>query len=456
MSDIGQRIAIIGIGAAGTSLAIRAARELRDTEIVLIERSGDFGPGIAYGAPDPRFLVNTNAWKMGGFREDPKDFARWLDSHAALWRGLHPGLAGARFTEGDYVPRMVYGAYLRWRIDEAEKEAAMRGNRIVRIPEAAVRIDPQPRAARPLRVTFAAHAPVTADAVVLATGNSQSKRLKPGIPNLFENPYDPSFRTARWTDSDHLLIFGTGLSMVDAVHFLVAQGYQGRITAISRTALISCRHSETAKPGTPLFDAETRPDRPSEIVRAVRRAFREAEAAGRPWQEVMLSIRPVTEGIWQSLPERDRRRILRVLPFWHTVRHRLPNSVADELDALIGAGRLTLVKGMIADVAAAEGGVVAHLADGRAIAGSAAVNCLGFQYRAEPLQALCPDIALRRHWSGGIDTVEPSGYRLSAEWPLYGIGPVLHGPWFETGSLSDLRLQAQQLVPILSPMTEAA
>src|SRR5690606_41318596 len=81
-----------------------------------------------------------------------------------------------------------------------------------------------------------------AGAAVLAMGN-----LPPAAPDQLHpaalatcyvsDPWAPSSGSSLDSD-DHVLILGTGLTMIDAVLLLQAQGFHGRITAISRRGLI--------------------------------------------------------------------------------------------------------------------------------------------------------------------------------------------------------------------------
>ncbi|MBL8970694.1 MAG: FAD/NAD(P)-binding protein, partial [Myxococcales bacterium] len=95
-------LAVIGAGFCGALLAIHAARA--GLAVTLIERSGSFGPGLAYGvaagSAGALHLLNTPAGRMSAFAADPEHFVRWAQGR---------GLAA---TGGSFLPRAVYGAYL--------------------------------------------------------------------------------------------------------------------------------------------------------------------------------------------------------------------------------------------------------------------------------------------------------------------------------------------------------
>ena len=56
--------------------------------VVLIERSGRFGPGVAYSTQDPQHLLNVPAQGMSAFCDEPSHFLEWsasrLGASAAL------------------------------------------------------------------------------------------------------------------------------------------------------------------------------------------------------------------------------------------------------------------------------------------------------------------------------------------------------------------------------------
>ena len=111
-----NRIAIIGGGAAGTLTAVHLMREPGpgETEIVLIDRAGAFGPGVAYATREPSHLLNVPAVRMGGIAGEPEHFHDWLRQ-----RGHQTGPAA-------FVPRGYFGDYLLDLLAEAEAASAGR------------------------------------------------------------------------------------------------------------------------------------------------------------------------------------------------------------------------------------------------------------------------------------------------------------------------------------------
>ena len=96
-----QRVAIVGAGFSGAALAAQLlAHECDHVHVTLIEASGRFGRGVAYGTHCAEHLLNTRADRMSLLAEDPEHFVRWCRG-----RGLAIGHA-------DFAPRRIYGDYV--------------------------------------------------------------------------------------------------------------------------------------------------------------------------------------------------------------------------------------------------------------------------------------------------------------------------------------------------------
>ena len=91
-------IAIIGGGVGGSLTAIQLLRSASERlDIHLIERTGSFGRGVAYGTEQYTSLLNVPAGKMSAFPDDPKHFLRWL--HTTNFRDTQ----GQAATESSYL-----------------------------------------------------------------------------------------------------------------------------------------------------------------------------------------------------------------------------------------------------------------------------------------------------------------------------------------------------------------
>ena len=103
MSDT---VAIVGAGFSGTLMAINLLRH-DGPRAVLVERGGEPGRGLAYGAAHATHVVNARASNMSAYPDDPLHFVRWLERR---------GIA----SDGDvFAPRLAYGDYLAELLAEA-------------------------------------------------------------------------------------------------------------------------------------------------------------------------------------------------------------------------------------------------------------------------------------------------------------------------------------------------
>src|SRR5690606_33147192 len=160
-----------------------------------------------------------------------------------------------------------------------------------------------------------------ADAAVLAVGNLPP-HSPPGLdPDALSadrysgDPWDPAMPKGLG-DDDTVLIIGTGLTMVDVALTLDANGYRGRIVALSRRGLLPRSHG----PGAAWQKIDERPDTAaSALLRRVR-----ARAAAIGWRNAVDELRPFTQPMWGNATDEQRARFLRHLrPWWDVHRHRL-------------------------------------------------------------------------------------------------------------------------------------
>ncbi len=111
MQDAGRVIAIIGGGFCGVALTTRLLRLSAPgtTRIVIVEPRAELGAGVAYATRDYPYPLNVAAGQMSLDGTAPQDFLEFA-------RGQ-----GINATAGDYLPRQVYGEYLRARLAESAR-----------------------------------------------------------------------------------------------------------------------------------------------------------------------------------------------------------------------------------------------------------------------------------------------------------------------------------------------
>ncbi len=453
------RVAIVGGGASGTLTAaalLRTAR--RPVEILLVERTGRFGRGLAYSTPRPEHVLNVIAGRMSALPSEPDHFVRWL-------RDRDPAADAHTFA-----PRGMYGEYLREVLRAAETSAAP-GVRMTADAGEVSAIRPSPDGRLSLDMASGSAA---ADAVVLAMGNAppsdpplQRGSFASGVCYV-RNPWraDPLAGIAA---DDAILILGVGLTAVDVVADLYARGHRGMITAVSRRGLMPLPHAPNVQPhdsNGAYSDANT--------VRGLLRVFRKLANDSRVggWRAVLDGFRPHIAGQWQRLSLAEQRRFLRhVRPFWDIHRHRVAPQVHEIITSLIRNGRLKVLaarpvayreieRGARADIPAALGraAVVTVRPRGR----DYEVDCLA----ARVINCTGPAATVRsaehplihRLIADGLARVDPLGLALDvdargavrradgeAAGNIFAIGPLRRGLLWESTAIPEIRVQAESL-----------
>ena len=138
---------------------------------------------------------------------------------------------------------------------------------------------------------------VTADVGVLATGHEEAA---PAAPELFISPWTRPANEGL-DRSAPVLILGSGLTMVDFVLSLNANGHTGPIYAISRRGQLSEAHRPVmplkVEPADIPFDRSI-----VELWRWLRDLTERTEAAGGDWRSAVDAVRPHTWQLWDRLP----------------------------------------------------------------------------------------------------------------------------------------------------------
>jgi uncharacterized NAD(P)/FAD-binding protein YdhS len=459
-----KRIAIIGGGFCGTVTAVNLAR-LTDAplEVTVINSGQPLGRGVAYGTRRPEHLLNVVARNMSALADQPGHFVEWLGT-----RSDFADVAAAELRE-TFVPRRVYGDYLQglflW---YAQALADGKKVRIDSLDAEALDIVP---AGQRITVVTSTGATLEADKVVLATGNQAPADLPacaPDHPCYMGDPWCGWERRLPHTHQDVVLL-GTGLTMVDAFLTLCALGWQGKIYAVSRNALLPQSHFK----GT---DYAAFPEGDPSHLTLEQMHAQMQNHCGRLRQQglnpAMLvdKLRPYTQRLWQNFNRAEKARFLREFRTrWNVTRHRIPEPVHRDLAAAIAAGRLELVKGRICEVAVADGGLCVRVEDAtgnlRTLSCGAVVNCTGPAegYGFEQGSTLYGNL-LRR----GLVEADPLnlGIEVASDFVvldqegnrsrhLLALGPPLKGVLWETTAVPELRNQAFRVAEVIVAESKA-
>lgn len=448
-------IAIIGGGVSGCLVAVQLLREARTPlRVLLFERMTDVGRGVAYRTENREHLLNVTADRMSALPDDPGHFQRWAAGRV--------GEAGypAAAAPGDFLPRWVFGEYVRAVLAEAKGSAAA-GVIFEEIKGDVIDIETETGG---VRLRCGDGRSFGADRVVLALGNLPGEYpIKRPLPIYHSQryvhvPWHPGALAGIPLDAD-VLIVGAGLTSVDVVLQLQEAGHNGTVYALSRRGLRPQVHEQHA--AYPDFFAESPP--PTTMLRLWRRVRAEVRRAGRSgidWRPVLDALRPRTPAIWAALSWEERARFMRhVRPFWDVHRHRLAPTVAKKIEIRRAAGKLRFYAGRLENLIEKPDGVEASFRERgttrkHILQVAKVINCTGprsdYSKYQHPLLVNLLARGLIDHdpLALGLNALPDGtvlGYHSGPVGWLFTLGAPLKGVLWECSAVPEIRAQAQLL-----------
>lgn len=442
-----MKIAVVGGGLSGTLVCLNLLRKARQPlEIFLVEKHSDqLNKGIAYSAIEPDHLLNVAASGMSLFEKDPAHFTDWLQQH-------HPELG---FTADDFVPRQIFGKYLKETFNEEVVKHKQHSLHIIK-DEATDIVKEKGH----YSITFREHGSFRADKVFLCIGNFPPSDA-PGINE--EAKQDPHYIATPWSEftiekvgkDDEVFLLGAGLTMVDQIISLYQNGHRGKITILSRRGLLPLVHDDA-----PHYDAKMQPPANATVdnyFEWIKREIAIARSEGKNWRSVFNAIRHITPELWSRLNAEEKNRFLRHLrPYWEIHRHRIPAKSMNIIDELIGKGQARLLAGRI-NLISREGDKfrIDYTSKGAAERSSFTanwvVNCTGTQgdyrrVRSELVSHLLQNglLSMDELFMGFEVTLE--GWTINRDGEvdrdLCIVGPPARGMLWECTALREIRKQA--------------
>jgi uncharacterized NAD(P)/FAD-binding protein YdhS len=451
-------VAIVGAGLSGTLVAanLLKSQHRSATRIVLIERAAKMARGKAYADREHPYLLNVPAGRMSADSARPLDFLSFAQKRIP------------QATAEDFLPRSLYGEYLEATLLHAEGSASpyltferLRGD--------VCAIEKRGNA---FGIRLADGRSVLADDVVLATGNPPPSVL-PGTEALLDSGEcyipDPWAAPITFRRGEEVLLVGSGLTMVDvATAAAAAVGEKIVIHAISRHGLVpssqtafshsTCKGDSAAMLRAASFSA-------LRLMRSVRELADETERRGGDWREAVTYIRNIAPALWQRLPAREKRRMLRhVRPYWDVHRHRLPSETLAKLALLrrrrklsFHAGRLEKFERIGDKVRVTWRSRGDH--EPQTLLVDRVINCTGPNYNVSRSQ----EPLLHSLLSQGLATADPLGLGIrtgtcgavidAAGRPatnLFYVGPMLRADHWEATAAQELRVHAESLASHLA------
>ncbi|CAN7723954.1 FAD/NAD(P)-binding protein [Caballeronia sp. LjRoot29] len=333
-------IVVIGGGFTGIAFIIHAIRACPadvDLDFTIVEPSAELGRGIAYGTSEPLHRINVPTDRMSLFAGDSTHATRWLQAHDAIDAGSSDGQGSY------YVSRARYGEYVAATLADVVAEAASH----VRVTHRRATATGVRKSESGYTVTLDDGSRLDAHRVALCFGHTPSK--PPGVideqashdPRLVSNPWAPDALRAIPQDASVLLV-GTGLTMADVAVTLIERGHSGRINAISRRGLRAQPHGLFSD-AADFLDNAAPPASARELVRKLRQRIARDEARI-GWQPAADALRFDLPRIWNALPAREQRRVVkRLLAFWDVHRFRIAPQIHTAIERAIERGQMSVI-----------------------------------------------------------------------------------------------------------------
>lgn len=402
-------IAIIGDGFCSLVLAAHLVRA--KARILVVGRTKDWGPGLAYGRCHPHHLLNVPSARMGAYTDKPDDFLNWLKNNISA-ATLKEYETPSRSLEKAFVPRAFYGQYLRGLAKDI-------------LPNVTY-ID---GGADDVNFSSDVYSITTPEGIF----SSKILVLATGVPAPTPtadmlDPWRADF--SQFKNSEiNVVISGTGLTMIDVVSSLFRENFKGKIIAASRRGLIPREHA-------PSDDAEKikhikfapLTGSLAQKMKIFRANIRLCMKENHPWQAYFDLVRPHIPQLWQDLTKAEQKKFLtKILPYWNVFRHRQPQYTVAILEKLTLEKRFELRKG--------------HASVKDAIV----FNCRGSDYALEKdsfLQKLLNKKLLRLNQNNmGVEVDE----NLRAHENLYVAGSLTAGNFLESTAVPELRAQCAKI-----------
>jgi uncharacterized NAD(P)/FAD-binding protein YdhS len=444
-------VAIVGSGFSAIALTINFLRFLPPTaSIAVIGDDPGFGRGTAYRTEFYLHRLNVPAARMSVFPDQPDDFVEWLRRR------------GKPVFAEDFASRGDYGLYLRDTLAAHLKPRTQRAQVDFIRAKATACLGCEDKG---LTFHLDNGSDLSARSVVLALGVGTANLPVPETKIAAElksrtvvNPWRLGW-LSRIEKDDEICVFGSGLTMIDQVLSLKAQGHRGRVRVLSRRGLVPHPHPRRRPPAIA-------PDLPeSRELSALLHALRQQAEAVDDWRSTLDGLRPQTQALWQSLDAEKRARFLRhALAWWSVHRHRVAPDVYERFRRLLDTDVVRIHAGFVERIDADERGraVVRYRQRGRDTTATFEadwiVNCTGMERAGighSPLLQAMRDRGMvsmdplrlgiavdrRSRVIGPDGAVQPG---------LYAAGALTAGQFWEITAVPDIRGQAEAIAKEVS------
>ncbi|MCA8831219.1 FAD/NAD(P)-binding protein [Hymenobacter pini] len=343
-----KSITIIGGGFSGSMLAVQLARLSGDLpydcDVHLVEPRPVPGPGLAYTARRPEYLLNVRSQFLSAFPDQPDHFQNWLR------------VTSPEICQQGFCSRQSYGRYMQQLVSQVLEWPSLNGFRFTWHNQAAKSVEVHPDGSG-ATVQLLDGTELPSHYVVLALGN-----FPPPPPTTRSTEYldHANYHGNPWAQSalrnigthDSVLLIGTGLTAIDVLLGLRTDGHQGTVTTVSGHGRWPAAHAFQEASYPDFYATELQgTDTVLAVLQVVRKHVRTAEAQGINWRTVLDTLRPHLGAIWAGWPLLEQARFLRHLAgIWSVVRHRSPPQNAATIGEMLRTGQVKPEIGRVRDI----------------------------------------------------------------------------------------------------------
>jgi uncharacterized NAD(P)/FAD-binding protein YdhS len=339
-----ESLAIVGAGVSALAFIYAYIQKFVDNagmpnSIFIFEKSGVFGPGVAYEQDLGTNILNTKAGFITPFHDMPGDFYDWLNANEKTWKSSFPCF---QQHKDSYAPRPLFGMYLKSRFGWIVKLAAVKGIKLIQLQAEVIDIF---LADDGYGISTRCNMTVSARYVLLACGTVPAGRQLFGETpeTVFHSPYPLSTLCQIIPKDASVAILGARLSCIDAVRGLIHQGHHGLISIHSRSGYFPAVRGSQGRLTPKVFTADglralAASNRPLQLEHIVELALSEnAEQGGnasavfdvpkppvdiiryledeissssqpRLWQAIMYAANSFIDAAWSYLPDSEQER----------------------------------------------------------------------------------------------------------------------------------------------------
>ena len=439
-----SKLVIIGDGFAAAVTAIHLLRKGVAADSLSIIGPGTLGKGNAYGCASPYFRLNVREDLPIVFSEDPLHFARWAEANIDD--------SEARTSAGFFYRRADFGRYMH------ELIAAEVGfDKIQRIQSKVCALN---QAHGLWKLDTADGDVIYAENAIIATGNSPPTWpcSTTGIgeqasARMIENPWTGQYLSSVGAE-DRVVLLGGGLTALDAIYALTAQGHRGPITVVGPRPIFPPAQAQWARQKQPNW-----PDKlsPAKLLRFMRQYLPPAPTTSAEWQSTWEELRPNLNTIWQQFTPHQRQIVFKRLGWvWSLYRFRASPQTIKAYEQLKANHQIQFAVGRAKQVECLESVITVQLNNGQRIEADRIINCTG----------VGTDLFLNTLIADAIAIPDPLGTAIAVDinlnvikpnlqtWNnLWMLGPATMGSLGDVVAASAISKQAEELAKQIQATT---